>query len=630
MATATTSFASTKSQKKELCSFCKEKPFDLICSCGDKFDFTCIHQHVEMIGAEFHNLYHEAGIQLTKFKDFKGQNDDQTQKARSVIENWKHKRLQDLNDIADKAIQHLTSQINANENISKFEEIYEDLGKQLDHIVHDTLDTVVELNRQLKANLENSSDLSSSKNGIDDSSLDTELQAKLNPSTNLINSDRRARSTSSSSSIVNRKTVIPKTPSVEQPRSRSPSDERRSRSPSNERRSRSPSNERRSPSPSNEHRVPSASVEAPVVSTSTSYVDNEPHRRDRSESPRRSRSPSREDERAKDKQPYGTTDLNDGTTESMSQDEFDAGQTRHIDRQNVTILDVSNDKFAATVCSHNNQLIYNNFDKTTQLLQLKFVRNVRNPTVDEPIEWSVLDTATVDDDEWVQDIIYSNKLHGYLLLNRARLRLLPNNTTQLKEFHVFNQRRMKRLSANDQFIYLTSSSVNVPSQGDEIILLNYDKNEQVCKTFRDIIPSRINRGAGPACGEISDIAVSETNQVIIGYRLERRNEVGVCLFNVTNDGREWSCVKQLLLNDCWHSDSSFTPRIDWSERLQNFLLIEYITGHLIMIDNTGQVAGECRFMHPRNRQESAINLSISNNGLLCVRYQSSITIHKLK
>jgi len=158
--------------------------------------------------------------------------------------------------------------------------------------------------------------------------------------------------------------------------------------------------------------------------------------------------------------------------------------------------------------------------------------------------------------------------------------------------------------------------------------MNYGPNEQICKAFRDIVPSRINRGAG--CSEISDLAVSESNQVIVGYRLERRFEVGVCLFNVTNDGKEWSCVKQLLLNDCWHNESSYTPRIDWSERLENFLLVEYITGHLIMIDTEGQVVGECRFMHSSNRQESALNLSISDNGLLCVRYQSSITIHKLK
>jgi hypothetical protein len=98
---------------------------------------------------------------------------------------------------------------------------------------------------------------------------------------------------------------------------------------------------------------------------------------------------------------------------------------------------------------------------------------------------------------------------------------------------------------------------------------------------------------------------------------------------VTNDGREWSCVKQLLLNECWHSDLSYTPRLDWSEKLKVFILIEYITGHLIMIDREGQVEGECRFMQAENRQESPINLTISNSDLLAVRYASSISIHKL-
>ncbi len=36
----------------------------------------------------------------------------------------------------------------------------------------------------------------------------------------------------------------------------------------------------------------------------------------------------------------------------------------------------------------------------------------------------------------------------------------------------------------------------------------YDKEQQVAKTFRDIMPSRINRGAGPLVGEISDLTVS--------------------------------------------------------------------------------------------------------------------------
>ena len=325
-----------------------------------------------------------------------------------------------------------------------------------------------------------------------------------------------------------------------------------------------------------------------------------------------------------------TVDTTESITDTTNADEFDAGETRHIQRTNPLLIAANNDQFAATICSHNNQLLYNDYDRTSQTSRLTFIRDIQNPTNKQIIEWTVPDTTTDgDDDEWIQDIIYSEKLSGYLLLNRTRLRVFNDATQELNEFHVFNNRKMKRLTCNSRFIYLTSSNTNIPSHGDEIVLMNYDKEEQLCKTFRDIIPSRINRGAGPVVGEISDIAVGANDQVVIGYRLERRQEVGVCLFNVTNDGKEWSCVKQLLLNDCWHSNLSYTPRIDWSEKLNMFILIEYITGHLIMIDRDGQVEGECRFMHVQNRQESPINLALSANDHLCVRYASSISIHKI-
>jgi hypothetical protein len=325
-----------------------------------------------------------------------------------------------------------------------------------------------------------------------------------------------------------------------------------------------------------------------------------------------------------------TTKINDTTIETTDHDEFEAGQTRFIQRVNPISISTNNDQYAATICCHNNQLIYNDYDRTTRDSRLTFIPDITNPRVKQTIDWNPPDTTiNVDDDEWIQDIIYSDKLSSYLLLNRTRLRLYNDHTNELEEFHTFTDRTMKRLSSNEKYIYLTSGHGSAPYNGDEIILMNYDKEEQLSKTFRDIIPSRINRGAGPLVGEISDLAVGSNDQVTIGYRLERRHEVGVCLFNVTNDGREWSCIKQLLLNDCWHSDLSYTPRIDWCEKLNVFILIEYMTGHLIMVDKDGQVEGECRFMDVKNRRESPINLTISTNDWLCVRYESSISIHKL-
>jgi hypothetical protein len=134
---------------------------------------------------------------------------------------------------------------------------------------------------------------------------------------------------------------------------------------------------------------------------------------------------------------------------------------------------------------------------------------------------------------------------------------------------------------------------------------------------------------GQLVGEISDLAVNNHGQVIFAYRLERRQEVGVCLYNVSNTGNEWTIAKQLLLNECWHNDLSYTPRIEWCKKLNVFVLIEFMTSHLIMLDQNGQVKGESRFTHAENRRDAPLNLSISNNDWLCVRYELSINIHRL-
>ena len=53
---------------KELCSFCNERPFDLVCQCGDKFDFNCIAQHVEALNFQYHDFHVAAGSELTKLQ----------------------------------------------------------------------------------------------------------------------------------------------------------------------------------------------------------------------------------------------------------------------------------------------------------------------------------------------------------------------------------------------------------------------------------------------------------------------------------------------------------------------------------------------------------------------------------
>ncbi|CAF3372003.1 unnamed protein product [Rotaria sp. Silwood1] len=79
-----TSQSSTSS--RELCSSCSERPYDLICTCGDKFDFVCIHLHVAEIRHEFENIYDQTGEQLLQV-EHATENKDCTN-AKTIIENW--------------------------------------------------------------------------------------------------------------------------------------------------------------------------------------------------------------------------------------------------------------------------------------------------------------------------------------------------------------------------------------------------------------------------------------------------------------------------------------------------------------------------------------------------------------
>ena len=322
---------------------------------------------------------------------------------------------------------------------------------------------------------------------------------------------------------------------------------------------------------------------------------------------------------------------NNASLHSLEEDEFDAGSTTSIQRRNPIIISATNDRSVATICCHRNQLLYNDNDQNNQKPRLTFIPDLTQVETKKIIEWTTPDTQVGGgDDHWIQDITYSTKLQGYLLLNRARLRLFHDETEELSEFYELPDRSMKRVTCNETFIYLISASGMTGQHGDEIILMNYDKEEKICKTFRDLVLQRNNRITGPFVGEISDLAVNTTGQILFSYRLERRQEVGVCMYDVSNNGNEWIFIKQLLLNECWHNDLSFTPRIDWSEKLNLFVLIEFMTGHLIMMDQGGQVKGESRFINVHNQRDSPLNLSISKEDWLCVRYETSINIHRLE
>ncbi|CAF1617823.1 unnamed protein product [Rotaria sp. Silwood1] len=638
------------------CTGCEDRPYDLICTCGDKFDFNCIHQHIEQIGSEIQDNYQIVSDKLLEVNVLqnKEQENDNANEARTIIDNWKRRRLQDVNDIAEQVLHNFEQNKNVFKDVVSIQEKFDRTCSLLHQPTHGILNDLIGLHQQLQHITDNYHN--SPATIPDDASLDASLQMKLNPSTSssntnnqelrridiepqqfvpsdpIISDTNRLRSPELTNQLTNETHTIELT-------NRNHTHELFNVTRTNELPSSALTNGLRNEVYTNDLRdeVHTNDLRDEVH---TSDLRDEVHTNDLRDEVHTSdlrdevHTNDLRDEVHTNGLPNGVH-INDLTNEthsndSTNHDEFDAGQTRKIQRVNPILIPVNNDKYAGTICCHNNQLIYNDYDRMTRSSRLTFIPNIYDLNTKHDIDWDQSDTTFGSgDDEWIQDITYSNKLSGYLILNRARLRLLKENTNDLIEFQTFIDRTMKRLSCSDIHIYLVVAPNATTFYGDEIVLMNYDKEEQVCKKFRDLMPPRMNRGAGPLVGEISDLTVVSIDQIAIGYRLERRHEVGICLFKILNDGREWTCNKQLLLDDCWHNDLSYTPRMDWSETLNAVILIEYMTGHLITIDRNGQVTGESRFMHAENHRESPINLTIATNNLLCVRFESSIAIHKI-
>lgn len=78
--------------KKELCSSCGDRPHDVICQCGDKFDFGCIIPHVDDINIEYDNTYETIGRQLAALSELddeqRQKRDHQRDSARKQIDAW--------------------------------------------------------------------------------------------------------------------------------------------------------------------------------------------------------------------------------------------------------------------------------------------------------------------------------------------------------------------------------------------------------------------------------------------------------------------------------------------------------------------------------------------------------------
>lgn len=82
----TTSMTNSLTSPRELCINCQSQPYDIICTCGDKFDFTCLHVHVEQMGLEFQFLQTDVGVRLLNVEQTV--EDDSCTNASTIIENW--------------------------------------------------------------------------------------------------------------------------------------------------------------------------------------------------------------------------------------------------------------------------------------------------------------------------------------------------------------------------------------------------------------------------------------------------------------------------------------------------------------------------------------------------------------
>ncbi|CAF2066591.1 unnamed protein product [Rotaria magnacalcarata] len=584
---------------KDRCTMCEERKYDLICTCGDKFDFNCIHQHIEQVGAEIEDNVRKTYEKLKEITALEDPTNEASNAEQIIINNWKRKRIQDINDIVDEFSNKVQRRKEIFKDIPIIRENFEVIYNEMSRPTHENLNSLIECQHQIMSALDGYQ--TGQVEIQDDTKLDAALISKLNPSILQINAP------SSFSTMNNHELIINET-------------------------------EQRGPIPNDQiisdTDMPRSLVLTTIDNSCETLLGISTHE------------PTAAPEEIPELVNTGTTQQTTSTTErrepvkvngnsindtnTTNHDEFDAGLTSKIQRANSIVIPLANDKYAGTLCCHDNQLLYNEIDSTTQKFRLVFIPDINDVKAQQFIDWREPNaTYAAGDNEWIQDIIYSTKLAGYLILNRSRLRLFPDDSMQLTEYASFPDRTMKRLSCSGTSIYLIAAQNAIGYNGDEIILMNYDNDGQVTKTFRDIMPNRINRGAGPLVGEISDLTVMPNEQIALGYRLERRHEVGICVFKVSNDNKIWSCIKHLLFDDCWHQDSSYTPRMDWCATLNVVIFIEYITGHLIMLDPSCEVKGECRFMNVENQDESPINLTVSTNNWLCTRFPSSINIYKI-
>lgn len=302
------------------------------------------------------------------------------------------------------------------------------------------------------------------------------------------------------------------------------------------------------------------------------------------------------------------------------EDDFDAGATNRIQSGNGIDIPVNDDQSVGTVCCDQFQLVFVTKNSVTNEDELVFVSDFRDSSHSEHFELKSLQA----ENKQILDIGYSTKHSNFLILTESSLQIFDKKQKKFEELYSARGDTFKRLACNETQIYIAAGS----KSGDKVIRLESNGRLSVEKSLQEILPQRLRRHPSSSSAEIIDIATNSNDNLVFTYRFDRRREVGICLFKLVSRTGDWACSKQLLLNECWQAEVRHTPRIEWSSTFRAFILIEFITGHLILLEDSGEIGGERRFLH-KNTSASPVNISTSDQGYICTRYESLINIKKI-
>ena len=77
-----------KTGSKELCSLCQVRPSTVTCSCGAKFDYHCIGQHVNDMDLQIEEQHRQVRSKLNQINELQSRGNDDFDAPVALINNW--------------------------------------------------------------------------------------------------------------------------------------------------------------------------------------------------------------------------------------------------------------------------------------------------------------------------------------------------------------------------------------------------------------------------------------------------------------------------------------------------------------------------------------------------------------